>query len=47
MRLDKPFAFILTQSPPRSPRVDETRAGLAVIGLIHEPDQSSGRHSSV
>lgn len=37
MRLDKPFAFILNQCPPRSPRVDETRAGLAALGLIAEP----------
>ena len=37
MRLDKPFAFVLAQCPPRSPRVDETRAGLAALGLIAEP----------
>jgi chromosome partitioning protein len=37
MRLDKAFAFVLTQCPPRSPRVDETRAGLAALGLIAEP----------
>ena len=37
MRLEKTFAFILTQCPPRSPRVDETRAGLAALGLIAEP----------
>lgn len=37
IRLDKPFAFVLTQCPPRSPRVDETRAGLAALGLIAEP----------
>jgi len=37
MRLGKPFAFVLTQCPPRSPRVDETRAGLAALGLIAEP----------
>ena len=35
--VDKPFAFILAQCPPRSPRVDETRAGLAALGLIAEP----------
>ena len=37
MRLGRPFAFVLTQCPPRSPRVDETRAGLAALGLIAEP----------
>jgi chromosome partitioning protein len=37
MRLGKSFAFVLTQCPPRSPRVDETRAGLAALGLIAEP----------
>ena len=37
IRLDKPFAFVLTQCPPRSTRVDETRAGLAALGLIAEP----------
>jgi chromosome partitioning protein len=37
MRLGKPFAFVLAQCPPRSPRVDETRAGLAALGLIAEP----------
>ena len=37
IRLEKPFAFVLTQCPPRSARVDETRAGLAALGLIAEP----------
>jgi chromosome partitioning protein len=37
IRLEKPFAFVLTQCPPRSPRVDETRAGLLALGLIAEP----------
>src|ERR1700722_7184920 len=37
MRLGKPFAFVLTQCPARSPRVDETRAGLVALGLIAEP----------
>lgn len=37
IRLEKDFAFILTQCPPRSPRVDETRTGLAALGLIAEP----------
>src|ERR1700722_9175971 len=37
MRLGKPFAFVLTQCPPRSTRVEETRAGLAALGLIAEP----------
>src|ERR1700730_7096315 len=31
------LAFVLTQCPPRSPRVDETRTGLAALGLIAEP----------
>lgn len=37
IRLDKPFAFMLSQCPPRSPRVDEARAGLAAMGLIADP----------
>jgi chromosome partitioning protein len=37
IRLAKPFAFILNQCPSRSPRVDETRAGLAALGLVAEP----------
>lgn len=37
MRLEKPFAFVLTQCPARSSRVDETRAGLGALGLIAEP----------
>jgi chromosome partitioning protein len=37
IRLGKPFAFVLTQCPPRSPRVDETRAGLGALGLIADP----------
>jgi chromosome partitioning protein len=37
IRLEKPFAFVLSQCPPRSARVDETRAGLAALGLIAEP----------
>jgi chromosome partitioning protein len=37
IRLEKDFAFVLTQCPPRSPRVDETRTGLAALGLIAEP----------
>jgi len=37
IRLEKPFAFVLTQCPARSSRVDETRAGLAALGLIAEP----------
>jgi chromosome partitioning protein len=37
IRLEKGFAFVLTQCPPRSPRVDETRTGLAALGLIAEP----------
>ena len=28
---------MLTQCPPRSPRVDETRAGLAALGLVADP----------
>ena len=37
IRLDKTFAFVLTQCPARSPRVDETRAGLVALGLIASP----------
>jgi len=37
IRLEKDFAFVLTQCPPRSPRVDETRTGLAALGMIAEP----------
>ena len=37
IRLEKPFGFVLTQCPSRSARVDETRAGLAALGLIAEP----------
>jgi chromosome partitioning protein len=37
IRLGKTFAFVLTQCPPRSPRVDETRAGLGALGLIADP----------
>ncbi|MGD0187908.1 MAG: AAA family ATPase [Roseiarcus sp.] len=37
IRLEKTFAFVLTQCPSRSPRVDETRAGLVALGLIADP----------
>lgn len=37
IRLTKPFAFVLSQCPPRSARVDEARAGLAALGLVAEP----------
>ncbi|MGO9419395.1 ParA family protein [Roseiarcus sp.] len=37
IRLEKPFAFVLSQCPPRSGRVEETRAGLSALGLIAEP----------
>ncbi len=37
IRLAKPFAFVLSQCPPRSARVDETRAGLAALGLVADP----------
>lgn len=33
-RLEKEFAFVLNQTPPRSYRVRDTAEGLAVIGLI-------------
>ncbi len=36
-RLEKAFAFVLTQCPPRSARVEETRAGLGALGLIADP----------
>ena len=35
-RLEKPFAFVLNQTPPRSYRVRETAEGLAVLGMIAE-----------
>lgn len=37
MRLEKAFAFVLTQCPARSSRVEETKAGLVALGLIAEP----------
>jgi chromosome partitioning protein len=37
IRLTKPFAFVLSQCPPRSARVDEARAGLAALVLVAEP----------
>jgi chromosome partitioning protein len=37
IRLEKPFAFVLNQCPPRSARVEEARAGLSALGLIAEP----------
>ena len=37
IRLRKPFSFVLTQCPPRSPRVEEARAGLRALGLVAEP----------
>lgn len=33
-RLEKPFAFVLNQTPPRSYRVRDTAEGLAVLGMI-------------
>lgn len=33
-RLEKPFAFVLNQTPPRSYRVRDTADGLAVLGMI-------------
>jgi chromosome partitioning protein len=33
-RLEKPFAFVLNQTPPKSYRVRDTAEGLAVLGLI-------------
>ena len=37
LTLKKPFAFVLTQCPPRSKRVEETRAGLAALGMTADP----------
>jgi chromosome partitioning protein len=37
VRLDRKFAFVLSQCPPRSPRVAETYAGLSALGLVAEP----------
>ncbi|GBD44919.1 Chromosome-partitioning ATPase Soj [bacterium HR40] len=33
-RLDRPFAFILNQTPPRGFRIREAQAGLAVLGPV-------------
>jgi chromosome partitioning protein len=33
-RLDKPAAFVLTQTPPRGFRIREAQAGLAVLGTV-------------
>jgi chromosome partitioning protein len=37
LSLDRQFAFVLSQCPPRSPRVAETYAGLSALGLVAEP----------
>lgn len=37
VRLDKPFAFILNQCPPRSYRVNETAKALGTLGILAEP----------
>ena len=37
VRLDKPFSIVLTQCPAKSPRVEEARAGLAMLGVVAEP----------
>jgi chromosome partitioning protein len=33
-RLTKPFAFVLTQTPPRGYRIQEAERGLSVLGLV-------------
>lgn len=33
-RLNKPFAFVLTQTPPRSYRIREAAQGLSVLGMV-------------
>jgi chromosome partitioning protein len=33
-RLHKPFAFVLTQTPPRGYRIHEAEHGLSVLGLV-------------
>jgi chromosome partitioning protein len=33
-RLHKPFAFVLTQTPPRGYRIHEAEQGLSVLGLV-------------
>ncbi len=33
-RLGKPFAFILTQTPPKSPRTREAQVGLTMLGTV-------------
>ncbi len=37
LRLDRPFAFVLSHCPPRGPRIDEARAGLSALGIVAEP----------
>ena len=33
-RLNKPVAFVLTQTPPRSYRIKEAESGLSVLGMV-------------
>jgi chromosome partitioning protein len=33
-RLDKPAAFVLTQTPPRGGRIKEAAAGLGLLGIV-------------
>jgi len=33
-RLNKPFAFVLTQTPPRGQRVQEAKRGLSILGPV-------------
>src|SRR5207245_2059943 len=33
-RLEKPAAFVLTQTPPRGGRIKEAAAGLALLGIV-------------
>jgi chromosome partitioning protein len=35
--LNKPFAFVLTQCPPDSSRIEETRTHLSELGLVADP----------
>ena len=36
-RLEKPAAFVLSQTPPRGYRINEARQGLSVLGTVAQP----------
>jgi chromosome partitioning protein len=43
-RLAKPAAFVLTQTPPRGPRIREASMGLGMLGIV-APVYLVSRHS--